>query len=101
MVGATVKWCLGRRQLAHTSASKLHCDYLQVSIMIMLMMMILMMIMMLNMLMKNNDNDPPVHLRATPSLKSSWEAVLQVNVKSTNILRKKVCVKSFQPPNTQ
>merc|ERR1712130_1086383 len=27
MIGATVKWCLGRRQLA--SASKLHCDYLQ------------------------------------------------------------------------
>ena len=30
MVGAIVKWCLGRRQLAHSSASKLHCDYLQV-----------------------------------------------------------------------
>merc|ERR1719266_1711814 len=29
MVGAIVKWCLGRRQLAHSSASKLHCDYLQ------------------------------------------------------------------------
>jgi len=29
MIGATVKWCLGRRQLAHSSASKLHCDYLQ------------------------------------------------------------------------
>ena len=30
MIGALVKWCLGRRQLAHSSSSKLHCDYLQV-----------------------------------------------------------------------
>jgi len=29
MIGALVKWCLGRRQLAHSSSSKLHCDYLQ------------------------------------------------------------------------
>ena len=29
-------------------------------------------------MMTNNTNYPPVHLRATPTLKSPWEALLQV-----------------------
>ena len=52
----------------------------------------------------NNENaDPQVHICAAPTLKSSWEGVLQVSV---NILFKiksnHLCVKVFQSqPNTQ
>ena len=71
MVGAIVKWCLGRRQLAHSSASKLHCDYLQVFLKMILRMVV-------NIEDRCDNNNPPVYLRSASTLKSSWEAVLQV-----------------------
>ena len=89
MIGATVKWCLGRRQLAHSSASKLHCDYLQVCLRIMITIMMGIMIAIMMMIMKviatvantkSENVDAPVHICAAPTLKSSWEGVLQVSV---------------------
>ena len=73
MVGAIVKWCLGRRQLAHSSASKLHCDYLQVFCLLMILRM-----MMINIENRCDNNNPPVYLRSASTLKPSWKAVLQV-----------------------
>ena len=52
----------------------------------MIIMMIKMVIMMIKMVMvtkrtmTNNENDSPVHICPAPTLKSSWEAVLQVSV---------------------
>ena len=59
----------------------------------------MMMMMMITEAKTNNENaDPPVHICAAPTLKSSWEAVLQVSVNKYLFKSNKFLCKSFSVP---